>query len=110
MISKLLYGIPSRRKERKIESVKPQRGMVFNSNARNHNNEFLLLPEESCLAEDEKSIFHVHCERAGFRLFGRRNVDFHRVEAKIYLTNYRVIFPPMARTYNIVDFCTASMR
>ena len=75
----------------------------------NHNNEFLLLPDEMCLVEDENSIFHVHCERAGFRLFGWKDVDFHRVEAKIYLTNYRVTFPLMVRTNNIVTFCTASI-
>jgi hypothetical protein len=107
MISKLLYGIPSRGK---FESVKHQKGRPFNSSVMNHNNEFLLLPEESCLVEDEKSIFHVHYERAGRHLFGRRNVDFNSIEAKIYLTNYRVICPPIIRTKNIVNFCPVSMR
>ena len=76
----------------------------------NHNNEFLLLPEESCLAEDESSIFYLYCERAGFHLFGRGDVSFNGVKAKIYLTNYRVTFPSMICINNIVDFCTASMR
>ena len=94
MISKLLYGIPSRSKQEKIENVKHRSETVLNSDAMNHNNEFLLLPEESCLAEDENSIFNVHCERPGFRLFGRRDVSFNSIKAKIYLTNYRVMFPP----------------
>src|SRR5204862_6436874 len=109
MFSKLLFRIPLRSKEEKIESVKQHQGlMIFNSDTMNHNNEFLLLPEESCLAEDEKSIFHVHCERAGFRLFGWGDVNFNCLEAKIYLTNYRVPFPPTFLSNDIVNFYTAS--
>ena len=50
----------------------------------------LLLPEESCLAEDDNVTFHVYCERKGFNLFGWGDVSFTNIRAKVYLTNYRV--------------------
>jgi hypothetical protein len=50
----------------------------------------LLLPDESCLAEDEKASLEVHCERTGFHLFGTGSVTFKNVPVKVYLTNYRV--------------------
>jgi hypothetical protein len=81
-------------KKQTIQKVEYQRicGMDFDTSATKRN-EFLLLPEESCLAEDEKSILHVHCEREGFHLFGWGDVNFNHIQTKIYLTNYRVIFP-----------------
>lgn len=51
----------------------------------------LLLPDESCLAEEESGAFHVHCEREGFHLFGWGDIDFGFIEGKIYLTTYRVM-------------------
>jgi len=52
----------------------------------------LLLPDESCLAEDLKAEFSFHCEREGFHLFNWGDVNFYNVKAKIYLTTYRVLF------------------
>jgi hypothetical protein len=51
----------------------------------------LLLPDESCLAEDEKGIFQMHCEREGFHLFGWGDIDSGYIQGKIYLTTYRVV-------------------
>ena len=90
MVSKYAYASQPQSKEQKIESVKHQAGMVFGTSSMIHNNEFLLLPDEYCLAEDENCVFHVHCERNGFRLFGWGDFNFGNVNAKIYLTNYRV--------------------
>ena len=53
----------------------------------------LLLPEESCLAEDEKAVLELHCTRPGFHLFGLGDVTFKNVPVKVYLTNYRVRNP-----------------
>jgi hypothetical protein len=50
----------------------------------------LLLPEETCLAEDEYASFKVHCAKDGFRFFGRGNADIGNTQAKAYLTNLRV--------------------
>lgn len=52
----------------------------------------LLLPEESCLAEDKTASFDLHCPREGFHLFGWGDVDIYNIKAKIYLTTYRVSF------------------
>jgi hypothetical protein len=106
MIPKALYQAPrpqnqdQRKRGSNIENI---RGMYFDTSATNHT-DFLLLPEESCLAEDEKAIFHVHCEREGFRLFGRGDVHITNIPAKIYLTNYRVGFPFNSITDLIVNF------
>lgn len=103
MISKLLFRSPARNKEEskrgpKIESRRQPgiHGMYFDTSSTNQN-DFHLLPEESCLAEDEKSIFGVHCEREGFHLFGWGNINFTNIHAKVYLTNYRVNVPPTFR-------------
>lgn len=50
----------------------------------------LLLPDESCIAEDEHALFRFRCAREGFHLFGWGDVILYNVAAKIYLTNYRV--------------------
>jgi len=100
MTSKLPYRIPSENKEnskriQKIDCTK-QRGireMYFDTSSTKHN-DFLLLPDEYCLAEDEKNVFHVHSEREGFHLFGWGNIHFTNIHGKIYLTNYRVYTPP----------------
>ena len=97
MIPKLLYRTPSREKvetkrmRESIESCPNHRigGMYFDTTTTS-NGLPLLLPEESCLAEDENAVFHVHCEREGFHLFGWGDVDFNNIPAKIYLTTYRV--------------------
>jgi len=73
----------------------------------------LLLPEESCLAEDENAVFHVHCEREGFHLFGWGDVDFNNIPAKIYLTTYRLIFVPFPaakQKYNSFSICIEAIR
>ena len=77
--------------EQGIESFQNHRiwGMYFDTTT-NVTGLPLLLPEESCLAEDENAVFHVHCEREGFHLFGWGDVDFNNIAAKIYLTTYRV--------------------
>ena len=49
----------------------------------------LLLPDEYCLAEDERASFDVHVEKTGFHPFGRDSW-FINIKTKIYLTNYRV--------------------
>jgi len=54
----------------------------------------LLLPDESCLAEDEHALFRFRCAREGFHLFGWGDVILFNVAAKVYLTNYRLIFVP----------------
>lgn len=113
MISRLLYQGPSGNKEEskhihEIESLKRDGicGMYFDTTT--GHNDFLLLPEEYCLAEDEKSYFHIHCEREGFRLFGHGNIKVTNIYAKIYLTNYRVQFSSECSiTDDVVNFCTA---
>jgi hypothetical protein len=56
----------------------------------------LLLPEETCLAEDEKAVLDLHCTRLGFHLFGLGDLSFKNVPVKVYLTNYRVRSSPIA--------------
>ena len=106
MIPKLLYGKPSREK---VETKRIREGAEGFLNHRIGGMYFdttttttglpLLLPDESCLAEDESAVFHVHCEREGFHLFGWGDVDFNNIPAKIYLTTYRVCFV----TYDVTD-------
>ena len=50
----------------------------------------LLLPNETCIAEDEHALFRFRSEREGFHLFGWGDVILYNVNAKVYLTNYRV--------------------
>jgi hypothetical protein len=73
------------------QSLSSDDGMYFDTTAA-LNKQLLLLPEESCLAEDENCVFHVHCEREGFHLFGWGDVNFNHIQAKVYLTNHRVHF------------------
>jgi hypothetical protein len=94
MILKLLFRIPSPSKEERLQKVSKLRssitgGMYFDTSP-TQAGEPLLLPDESCLAEDEKAAFHVHCEREGFHLFGWGDIDFGYIDGKIYLTTYRV--------------------
>src|SRR5271154_5840939 len=97
MIPKLLYRSSSREQvetNQMRESIESSPhlmvgGMYFDITTTS-NGLPLLLPEESCLAEDENAVFHVHCERGGFHLFGWGDVDFNNIPAKIYLTTYRV--------------------
>jgi hypothetical protein len=49
----------------------------------------LLIPDEYCLAEDEKASFDLHVDRLGFHLL-RSDAWFINIRVKIYLTNYRV--------------------
>jgi hypothetical protein len=64
-------------------------GMYFNWGS-GCGTEHLLLPDEFCIAEDEKGSFDLRCEKEGFRLFGRRDINLGNAKAKIYLTNFRV--------------------
>jgi hypothetical protein len=50
----------------------------------------LLLPDEYCLAEDERASFDLHADRVGFHPLGG-DLSYVDVRAKIYLTNYRVM-------------------
>jgi len=49
----------------------------------------LLIPDEECLAEAEGASFDIVGSREGFHLFGG-DIYIIGVQAKIYLTNYRV--------------------
>src|SRR5436190_8805023 len=49
----------------------------------------LLIPDEECLAEAERASFDIVGSREGFHLFGR-DIYITGVQAKIYITNYRV--------------------
>ena len=98
MINKLLYRASSNEKLKKEVQRKESRsqsqligGMYFDTSA-TVNGQPLLLPEESCLAEDENATFKVHCEKEGFYLFGRGTANVCNTRVKAYLTNMRV-FP-----------------
>lgn len=67
----------------------------------------LLLPDEYCLAEDEKASFDLYADRVGFHPFGGI-VSFDNIAAKIYLTNYRVMIPFSGRTDKLVDIYSGS--
>jgi hypothetical protein len=64
--------------------------MIYETETPESQGSLLLLPEESCLAEDEKAVVELHCTRPGFHLFGLGDVSFKNVPVKVYLTNYRV--------------------
>jgi hypothetical protein len=66
-------------------------GLYFDTSA-TANGIPLLLPDESCIAEDEHALFRFRCARGGFHLFGWGDVELCDITAKIYLTNYRVSF------------------
>jgi hypothetical protein len=94
MINKLLYRASSNEKVKKEIQGKESRsqligGMYFDTSA-TVNGQPLLLPEESCLAEDENATFKVHCEKEGFHLFGRGTANVCNTRVKAYLTNMRV--------------------
>lgn len=99
MISKLLYRVPSPRKKTSAKPVDQEAeenpntiiigGMYFDTDSSDKGAP-LLLPDESCLAEDVNCFFNIHCEREGFHLFGWRDVNFTNIHAKVYLTTYRV--------------------
>jgi hypothetical protein len=96
MMNKLVYRVPSGGNgfgkllpnKKAIES-RIIGGMYFDT-AANAEGQPLLLPDESCLAEDERGVFKLQCEREGFHLFKWGDVNLFNVPAKIYLTNYRV--------------------
>jgi hypothetical protein len=104
MSSKMVYKLLSYRSVGDLKSrkrIKPKAktkaqvnrgfgGMYFDTTA--DKGQPLLLPEESCLAEDETAMFDFHCPREGFHLFGWGDVNFYNVKAKVYLTTYRVNF------------------
>jgi len=71
-------------------SEPPKQAEMFYETAKSESEGPLLLPDEYCLAEDEKAMLEVHCERSGFHLFGMRDVTFKDIPVKVYLTNYRV--------------------
>jgi hypothetical protein len=98
MMNKLMYRVPSGGNGLRniLPSKKPIQnriigGMYFDTGA-NDEGQPLLLPDESCLAEDERGIFKLQCEREGFHLFKWGGVNLFNVHAKIYLTNYRVLY------------------
>jgi hypothetical protein len=72
----------------------------------------LLLPDEYCLAEDEGAAFDLHVDRVGFHLLGS-DAWFPNIRAKIYLTNYRLIFIPVAKgksKYSPFSICIEAIR
>ena len=77
------------RKGKKESVFQRGEGLYFDT-APTANGSPLLLPDESCLAEDEHALFRFRCAREGFHLFGWGDVILFNVAAKIYLTNYRV--------------------
>ena len=99
MVSKLLYRVKSAEKPKKSKNRKENidkslnGGMYFDTTTTADLGQPLLLPEESCLAEDETAAFDLHCPREGFHLFGWGDVNFYSIKAKIYLTTYRVLSP-----------------
>ena len=56
----------------------------------------ILLPNEYCLAEDDRALLDLYAERKGFSLFSG---DFYlaNVKARLFLTNYRVILFQMGK-------------
>jgi len=98
MFSKVRSRTPSQSKVEakpleRIDSAQSQisdDGMYFDKTAV-LNTQLLLLPDESCLAEDENTVFNVHCQREGFHLFGWGDINVNHIRTKVYLTNYRVI-------------------
>jgi hypothetical protein len=72
-------------------SIPPPRfgGMYFDTDLQSKQPP-LLLPDESCLAEDKRGRFDLTCERDGFHLFGFGDLNMWDIHAKFYLTNYRV--------------------
>ena len=57
------------------------------------NDQFLLLPDEYCFAEDLDAMFDVDAEKNGFYLFPGSGL-ITRTRAKIFLTGQRVCAPP----------------
>ena len=92
--SNKITKVPSRGKDNQTPGTKEQitGGMYFDMREFSNDVGPLLLPDESCLAEDLKAEFSFHCEREGFHLFNWGDVNFYNVRAKIYLTTYRVLF------------------
>jgi hypothetical protein len=118
MISKLLYRVPSPRKKASARPVDQEAernpntvilgGMYFDTDSSDKGAP-LLLPDESCLAEDVSCIFSIHCEREGFHLFGWRDVNFTDIHAKVYLTTYRVSSLP-EHDLRTVNLCAGAER
>jgi len=119
MINKLIYRVPSGGNGLRniLPSKKPIQnriigGMYFDTGS-NDEGQPLLLPDESCLAEDERGVFKLQCEREGFHLFKWGGVNLFNVHAKIYLTNYRLIFVPLDEEnhrYKSISICVEAIR
>jgi hypothetical protein len=117
MIQKLFYRVASRdekiKKEMRPKVIRKQStgGMYFDTSA-TVNGQPLLLPEESCLAEDEHATLQVECERGGFNFFGK-NAVVYNTKAKAYLTNLRLIFVPTPsenQTYTSSSICIQAIQ
>jgi hypothetical protein len=78
-----------RKGKKEDAGVQRGEGLYFDTGP-NINGLPLLLPDESCIAEDEHVLFRFRCAREGFHLFGWGDVILYNVQAKVYLTNYRV--------------------
>lgn len=86
-------GIRMQRKGKKVATVFQRGEGLYFDTAPGINGPPLLLPNEFCIAEDEHALFRFRSEREGFHLFGWGDVILYNVNAKVYLTNYRVFRP-----------------
>jgi len=100
-----------RKGKKEDAGVQRGEGLYFDTGP-NINGLPLLLPDESCIAEDEHVLFRFRCAREGFHLFGWGDVILYNVQAKVYLTNYRLIFVPLPsekQKYNSFSICIEAL-
>lgn len=117
MIHKLFYRVSTRDEKLKgmgnHDTHKSSTGGMYFDTSTAFNGQPLLLPEESCLAEDEDATLKVECEREGFNLFRRGHPSVYTTKAKAYLTNLRLIFVPTPsenQKYTSTSICIQAIR